>query len=171
VQALGNQASPVDLEMIGVVYELSGRPREAMVSFQKALEKTNSPYPGLHTALLAMELKEAETRDAALKRVVEKGESFKENGKARVGEIEIAKAMSEALAAAGTGKPEAATLVKILENRPPSRRANDSYFVGRFLELHGLSKDARALYERCAHESEPGLWNAAMAANALREMK
>lgn len=162
------RATPGDFQRFGIFYSLCGKPREALSAFRKSLEATNNPWDGLHVALLAMSLKDAELRDSTLQRVIEKGGEF-EKAKGDPGlEIELAKQFRDLLELGEGASPNAGIFEAILDRASHAgHRANAAYFMGRFLELQHLPAQAKPYYEDCLKTGQSLKWNYLLSKDAL----
>lgn len=163
------RATPEDQEILGIVSALTGDPRQAMASFQKAFEATENPYDGLHVALLAFGLKDTKVRDAALIRVIEKGPVFQNARQIRGLEVPLAKEFRNLLDLGAGAPPNPGAFERILDQAPDSAyRANAAYFVGRFLELQVSPEAAKPFYEDCIKTGQTQKWNYVLSKESLR---
>ena len=163
------KATPVDDEKLAIISALCNKPRRALGAFQKSFEATDNPYDGLHVALLAMALKDENTRDAALLRVIEKGKAYQVANDTRGLEVLLAKEFRDLLALGAGAPPNPGLFERLLEKAPDAGvRANAAYFVGRFLEVHLSPLEAKPFYQECIQTGQTEKWNYLLSKEALR---
>jgi hypothetical protein len=169
-QKLLPRATPDDRQEMGIFYALTDKPREALECFRKAMEAANNPYDCLHVAVLAMALKDAELRDTALLRVIEKGDAWHAAKGTKGVEVELAREFRNLLELGAGAAPEPGTFSKILARSPDApATANGAYFVGRFLEFQCSPAHAKEYYQQAVKTGAIQKWNYLLAREALKK--
>lgn len=142
------------LNTFAAYHLINGDDESAIEPLERALKDNSNPYFGIHLALAADSSKQPKVRDAALKQVIEKGKTFRLNGRVRTEMIELAKLLREAYAVAEKPTLDLTKIDELLKQTPADERTNMDYFIGRFVDLHGDRKKAVHYLLRSAKSDE-----------------
>jgi tetratricopeptide (TPR) repeat protein len=148
-----------DLFSVGVFYILEKQPEKALDVFEQEFAKNGNPYMGLHLALLADQLKDAQKRDAALRRISTEGPKYNRiaTGKPRQELIALAALLAKDLAKGGKGEIDLDDADKLRSTGDDAERMNYNYFLAKYLSLHGKTDQAVDYWKQCmTHTSEYG---------------
>lgn len=121
-------------------YILEKQPDKVLAIYRESFAQLADPFFGLWVALLADELKDAKTRDAALARIRADGPSAvrKEIGKARKELIQLAAWIEGDLAQAGKGEIDLTAVDKLRAAMEDAReQAYFDLFLARYLQSRG----------------------------------
>lgn len=127
-----------------------GRPLEAISLFQEQFTRTPDPALGLHAALMAIELKQPETRDRLIQRVVDDSLKYRSDD-GHVGPLivlgqEIQKDLKRG---AGDTKIDLEIARDFAKRMSGNRRTDFDYLLGRWYEICGDKENAKAAYLHC----------------------
>lgn len=154
--------SEIELQQLGALHELAGRPAEARAAYEKALALKAHPFNALNAGLVAQQLGDVEARDKAF----QAGLAYDpKDASIQVRERDLLKSI-----AAG-GAPDLKAWEAMLAKQDGIGKTNLPWFMGRSLELAGRPDDAKAFYARSAAAAPPWRRNAVLSAAALRRLK
>ncbi len=158
----GRPGEPTEIELnaLGVLHELAGRPKESLAAYEKVFARKAHPHNALHAGLKAMELKDTETRD----RIFKAGLAFDPKDGTPVRERELLKSI-----AAG-GPLDLKAWQQMLDAADAVGKMNLPYFMGRWLELNGRPGDAKLFYKKAVEAGPPLRRNGILAAVGLRRL-
>jgi len=157
-----------DLESTGIFYLIENQPGKALEIFQRAFTNIKEPYVGLHIVILADQLNDIATRDATLKKIIERGKLYKDTRKPLPQAFQIAELFEKCLSSGTQCKLDYKAVDKIIEEAPSDENTNLLYFVGRFLERHATADQALKYLKRATGSRNIGKWNYALAYYLLR---
>jgi len=126
-------------------YILEGRLDQGLAGYGKAFAEEADPFFGLWVAILADELKDAKTRDAALARIRSHSPAVVRNdtGNCRQKLVELADLIERDLAQGGKGQIDAKAVDKLRAALPEgAARAYFDLFLARYLHAHGKRNEA-----------------------------
>ena len=124
--------------------------KKALAGYAKVFAAHSNPSPGLHVALIADELKDVKTRDAALLRIKTQGPHYRS---ARTKQphwqmIALAELIAKDLAAGGKGKIDPAAVEKLHAEGDAIDGLCIDCYLATYLDLHGRGDDAVRLWKR-----------------------
>jgi tetratricopeptide (TPR) repeat protein len=158
-----------DWSVRGSIQLLRGNPKEAMAAFNEALKLDPHPFYALHTAIAAMEVGDAETRD----RAIAAGRAYApKDKKGPVYGAELVESLAAIVAAGADARIDLKAWDEMLAKQEAIGKINLPYFMGRILELKGRKEDAKPYYKRSADTDlqQSRRLNVALAADALRRL-
>ncbi len=126
-------------------YLLEKQVEKALAVYRRSFAEKPDPFFGLWVAILADELQNPKTRDAALERIRVKGPSYvrKDVGRVRTELIEVAAWITRDLARGGKGEIARQDMDKVLVPIKGSYEMAYAYmFLARYLESHGKREEA-----------------------------
>lgn len=135
----------------GEFWMLDRVPDEAIKYFERLAAESTNPYYGLHLALLADQAKKTGQRDAALDRVVSKGEEYLRiaTQQPRRELVGLAKLMVADLKNGGHGEIDLMTAKRLRSTADETEQMNFNYYLAKYLDLHGKPDEARQLWMHC----------------------
>jgi hypothetical protein len=138
------------LAHISSFYLLEHDLKKALAGYEKLSAANFNPFYGLHAALIADELKDVKTRDAALQRVTTQGPHYQSTRtkKPHWGMIALAEWIAKDLAAGGKGKMDPAAIEKLYADGDAIDGLCIDGFLATYLDLHGRGDDAIRLWKR-----------------------
>jgi tetratricopeptide (TPR) repeat protein len=153
---------------VGIFYQLSGRPRQALAAYQKATnDRSNLQFAytaQLRLALVALELGDVRAREEALKAL----RAIRDPALAdfqRLGawlEQELARPIEE--------PPDLAAVRKTIAEAASNHRPSLNFAVGRFLELRDRGEEAEPFLDAAASSAESHkMLSRVLASAALRD--
>lgn len=152
--------SEIELNALGILHELAGRPKEALIAYEKALARKAHPYNALHAALKALELNDVDARDRAFKA-----------GQAYNPKDEVPRERELLRSIAGGGEVDIKAWQTMVDSQDAIGKANLPYFMGRWLELNNRPEDAMLFYKKAVEAGPPHRRNGVLAAVRLRALQ
>lgn len=153
-----------------VYFLLAERPAEALASARMSADRNSNDYWALvHSALLAVELKNGETTNDSLSKLAQLT-SLDDKSKERP-DRQALEFIIDQLGAAPQQTPTKETLDACLDAVEPELRASLGYFLGRTCELTGRSEMATHCYRRTLGECRLQTFNVTLAAVRLQEIE
>jgi len=165
-----------DKSRAAVIHLLQGEKRKACSIFQEVFYKDSNLYNGLHSILIARELKDDVAHDKLLKEFKEKGKTVKDNAKLHLCYVDLLTAYCSLLkdtSEIAFDKAVEECLKKAVDlkknDMTKSNQSNLLYFAGKMMELTEKNDLATKYYKRCLEMNCQNLWNYILAGAALHK--
>ncbi len=158
---------------VAAFYVLEKQLDKALAIYREAFAELADPFFGLWVAILAEELQDAKTRDAAFARIRTDGPSAvrKDIGKVRKELIELAGLIERDLAQAGQGQIDLKAVDKLRAAiQDPYELGYFDLFLARYLQTHGKRDEAVRYWKERIGSSYALSYCRTQASAALREL-
>ncbi|MFW6114485.1 MAG: tetratricopeptide repeat protein, partial [bacterium] len=136
---------------VAAFYLLEGDLEEALSLYEKRFDTDNSPYYGVHAALVADQLGQTERRDTLLEQVVKKGPEHTndETDHPAWNDIKLAERFLDDLKQGGEAAFDIEAARKLHADDDRHVQPNVDYFLGKYLEQRGKEDQAIKCWRRC----------------------